>query len=222
MALSRKWKVNNYIWRAERQANGSIHFHIVSDRFIPWNELRNVWNRCQQALGYVTRYRENQVLWHRGGFRCHEELLPKWPRAQQIKAYRDGVLHDWASPNSTDIHSIKLISDVKAYFKKYMTKSGQSSDIEGRLWGCSQNLSRISGARVAVYNRIHEDLDRIQHDKSIRVFSSDFYTVIFITILQLTALGCTELLLVWEEFLLSRFPEYRPPTLFLSTEIIRL
>jgi hypothetical protein len=215
MALDRKWKVGNYIWRAEKQANGSLHYHIVTDKFIPWNELRNVWNRCQQNLGYVTRYRENQILWHRDGFRCREELVAQWPRSKQIKAFHDGQLHDWNSPNSTDVHSLKLINNVKAYFVKYMTKSGQSSDIAGRLWGCSVQLSRISGAQVAIYNKIEEDLDKIKANQSVKVFQSDFFTIIFITIMQLTQLGCTEMLLIWEEFLSVKFTMYRPPTLAL-------
>lgn len=217
MALNRNWKVHNYVWRAERQASGGIHYHIVTDRFIPWNELRNVWNRCQQNLGYVTRYRENQVLWHEQGFRCREELVAQWPRSKQIKAYREGQLHDWQSPNSTDVHSLKLINNVKAYFIKYMTKSGQSSNIVGHLWGCSAQLSRISGAQVDIYNKIDQDLDKIHNDRSIKTFTSDFFTIIFITILQLTRLGCTEMLLIWEEYISTEFSEYRPPTLQLST-----
>jgi hypothetical protein len=141
-------------------------------------------------------------------------LLPKWSRTQQIKAYKDGVLHDWASPNSTDVHSIKLISNIKSYFYKYMTKSGQSSDIHGRLWGCSYELTHITGAVASIYNRIDDDLSRVRRDKTIKVVTSDYFTIIFITILQLTHLGCTELLLIWEEFLILRFSEYRPPTLF--------
>lgn len=214
MALGRNWKVRNYVWRAEKQNNGSIHYHIVTDKFIPWNELRNVWNRCQQNLGYVTRYRENQILWHREGFHFRQELAPKWGRSAQLKAYYEGCRHDWNSPNSTDIHSLRRISNVKAYFVKYMTKQEQIQDITSRLWGCSQNLSRISGAQVAVYNRIADDLAKLSHNKSVKIFTSDFYTIIFITILQLTELGCTEILEVWYEYMHTEFGEYRPPGLF--------
>lgn len=55
--LKKKWKVKNYLWRAEAQKNGNIHFHIVTDVFIPWVELRNVWNRIQNKLGYVDRFK---------------------------------------------------------------------------------------------------------------------------------------------------------------------
>jgi hypothetical protein len=54
----KRWSINNYIWRAEKQANGNIHFHILCDRFIPWLELRNTWNRIQNKLGYIDEFFE--------------------------------------------------------------------------------------------------------------------------------------------------------------------
>lgn len=213
-SLRQKWHVSNYIWRAERQSSGSIHYHIVTDRFIPWNELRNVWNRHQQALGYITRYRNNQINWHREGFCPRPELYKTWPRTKQYKAYLEGIRHDWQSPNSTDVHSLKLITNVKAYFKKYMTKEGQNSFIEGRLWGCSARLSNITGARVAEYSKIDQELRKIEADKSIKIFTSEFFTTIFITPAELNKIGCPEILSVFEEYIRTRFPDYRPPTLF--------
>jgi hypothetical protein len=213
-SLRQKWHISNYIWRAERQSSGGIHYHIVTDRFIPWNELRNVWNRYQQSLGYVTRYRDNQINWNREGFRPRPELYKTWSRQKQYKAYIEGIHHDWQSPNSTDVHSLKLITNVRAYFKKYMTKEGQNSFIEGRLWGCSSRLSDLTGARVAEYSKINDELGRIEADKSIKSFTSDFFTTIFITPVDLKRLGCSEILNVFEEYIRTRFPDYRPPSLF--------
>lgn len=51
------WKVKHYVWRAEPQKNGNIHFHIVCDKFIPWSDLRNRWNRCQAKLGYIDKFK---------------------------------------------------------------------------------------------------------------------------------------------------------------------
>ena len=50
------WKIDKYVWRAEPQKNGNIHFHIVTDVYIPWVEIRNCWNRLQGKLGYISRY----------------------------------------------------------------------------------------------------------------------------------------------------------------------
>jgi hypothetical protein len=58
----RKWGLTNYIWRAEKQKNGNIHFHILSDKFIPYTELRESWNRIVEKLGYVTRFRDKNGM----------------------------------------------------------------------------------------------------------------------------------------------------------------
>lgn len=121
----RKWNVHRYIWRAEKQGNGNIHFHIITDRFIPWSEVRNTWNRIQNKLGYVDRYRSQIKAFHAGGFQVREELLKNWSYKNQLKAYKEGKANDFSNPNSTDIHSLRLINDAKAYMMKYMVKDQQ-------------------------------------------------------------------------------------------------
>lgn len=54
----KRWKINNYLWRAESQKNGNIHFHLTCDNFIPMQELQDTWNRIQNKLGYVDRYNQ--------------------------------------------------------------------------------------------------------------------------------------------------------------------
>lgn len=53
----RKLNVKEYIWRAESQANGNIHFHLFMDSYIPHVKLRQIWNDCQERLGYITKFR---------------------------------------------------------------------------------------------------------------------------------------------------------------------
>jgi hypothetical protein len=52
----RKWGMNTYFWRAEAQANGNIHFHILIDCFVEWKEVRSVWNSIQSDHGYIDRF----------------------------------------------------------------------------------------------------------------------------------------------------------------------
>lgn len=118
----RLWDIDNYVWRAERQENGNVHFHILVDKFVPWQELRGLWNRFQLKMGYIDDYRRNQQEWHKNGFRQRPELFEKWSYSKQLKAYTHGIKTDWSDPNSTDIHSVKLINNVAAYVTKYMTK----------------------------------------------------------------------------------------------------
>lgn len=120
--LKKYYHIRHYIWRAEKQENGNIHFHLLVDKFIPYQNLRDRWNRIINKLGYVDRYREEQINWHQNGFKVRTELLKTWPKDKQQQAYnRNSKLH-WNSPNSTDIHSIQKIRNIKLYITKYITK----------------------------------------------------------------------------------------------------
>ena len=212
--LRKKWKVISYVWRAEKQKNGSIHFHLITDRFVWWNDLRNMWNFYQQKLGYITRYRDNQMLWHRSGFRFRPELAPKWSRDRQLKAYKDGIRHDWNSPNSTDVHGLKTIFDVRSYLRKYITKSEDIQDIQGRIWGCSYNLTNLKGARTFAHGVICDELDKLVGTKGVKLYKSTYFTVIYFDVKLLSILHLVLLCTLFNEYIRDTFPEYRPPTLF--------
>lgn len=43
-----------YFWKAEKQDNGNIHFHITSNRYINCFALRRIWNKVQCKAGYLS------------------------------------------------------------------------------------------------------------------------------------------------------------------------
>ena len=71
------FKIKYYIWKKELQANGNLHFHLVTDRFIPHKYLRACWNRIinrgkiegvQNPFSYVDDYHNNMLSYYRNGF----------------------------------------------------------------------------------------------------------------------------------------------------------
>lgn len=54
--LRENQECTNYIWKAEVQKNGNIHFHVILDQFVAKDEIRCKWNECQDNLGYHERY----------------------------------------------------------------------------------------------------------------------------------------------------------------------
>lgn len=75
-------KCELYLWRAESQGNGNIHFHIITDKFIPWNEIRNRWNRIQNTLGYHDRFNEK----HKGKTANSTDIHSIW-KVKNLSAY---------------------------------------------------------------------------------------------------------------------------------------
>lgn len=115
IVLMTKFNCKGYIWRMEPQANGNAHFHIVTDVYFPHQALRWTWNK----------------------------ILSKGTFIQEF-ATKNGH----SNPNSTDIHSLQRVNNVGAYLAKYMSKNHDGDNvrrIEGKLWGCSENLQGQSG-----------------------------------------------------------------------------
>jgi len=177
----KKWGVRSYLWRAEPQKNGNIHFHILTDKFIPWSELRDTWNRIQNKLGYVDRYRNEMKQFHAGGFNVRQDLLKTWDYKKQVRAYRTGSRQDWNSPNSTDVHSIRNISNLPAYLSKYCTKNESGRKIEGQLWGLSESLSKLKGVCELITNDIAADISSIAALFPNNIRTSQYFTVIFVS-----------------------------------------
>lgn len=53
----RRKGVKHYIWKAELQARGQIHYHITCNQFIRYDEVRNEWNRLQGKAGWLDGFR---------------------------------------------------------------------------------------------------------------------------------------------------------------------
>lgn len=48
--------LRSYVWRAERQKNGNIHFHFSTDTYLPYEAIRDVWNQQQAKFHFITDF----------------------------------------------------------------------------------------------------------------------------------------------------------------------
>lgn len=219
--LRKHYHVTNYIWRAEKQKNENLHFHLLCDKFIPYFELRILWNRYLQNLGYVRFYKQNQMQWHKSGFVVRKKLLKTWSEEAQLAAYTKGLKEDWNNPNTTDIHCTKRIKNLKKYLCKYLTKSRNETineeeinnktvndllTITGRLWACSQSLSRIKGAKTDFDWDLSEEISNISRACKTHKVACDNYSIFFIHVEYLNRIQCPILVKLWNSYIKESFP----------------
>lgn len=55
--LRNKYKMTSYVWKAELQKNESIHYHITTELFMPWDQLRQHWNALLNLHGLLDAFR---------------------------------------------------------------------------------------------------------------------------------------------------------------------
>lgn len=144
--------LTNYMWRAEAQSNGNIHFHLVTDKYIHYLDVRKWWNQSLQLLGYIDKFEAK-----------HKHRDPNSTDVHSVKHVRKLVsyLSKYFAKNRafSVIGELRLIDGVatevlygtdKYRAEKADKKEGKvighvlgglNRPIEGRQWYCSKSLS---------------------------------------------------------------------------------
>lgn len=221
--LIKVYKINFYVWKAERQKNQNLHFHIIVDKYIPYQIINNKWNRYQDKLHYVRNY------WTK------DHSNKPFPKTQR----------DYFAVNGTDIHSTRKVKDLAKYMSKYMIKNDTSNRIRekrnikhlpknydkqtprytenskiylknfkgvGRIWGCSYNLSNLKGAYDTLNIAILDELEVLQNHKDVYQKNEAYFKYISFDNKLLDQLKLFHLKNLLNNYLTSQFGLLKEPT----------
>lgn len=190
--LRKTHKMNNYIWRAEAQANGSIHFHILTDCYIDHYILRQLWNRQLERLGYVSRYSKKFETMSFEDY-CRE-VDPNKKTYHDVlqRRYEWGKKTNWKSPNTTDIHPLHTVKNIGAYISKYMSKDEvtkgkdgryelKSRRIGGKKVGISEKLSRLKGFKEELTQQTESIINKAIDRFKSKVLNDDWFSIIIVS-----------------------------------------
>lgn len=121
--LQKTYNVKHYVWKAEAQKNGNIHFHLLIDRWIDWTVHRKLWNKQLDKLGYIDKYQEK-----------HGDRNPNTIDVHSLKKDKKG----------------RKMKNIGNYIIKYMTKRefGKRAII-GKIWGCANPTKKLDYPRYA-------------------------------------------------------------------------
>lgn len=171
--------LRNYVWKAEAQENGNIHFHLTTDCFLPHDVTRKFWNSALKKTGLIDSYRNNMLEFHKGKFTVREDLLEHWPLEKQLQAYDYGTKTNWSNPNTIDIHSVRKIRNMASYLVDYMCKKEEGKRlIVGKIWGCSKNLTYNNKLSFDCLDDIERDIRNIYNALEHKVIKTDYVTII--------------------------------------------
>lgn len=154
LQVLRNNKITNYVWRAEAQPfTNNIHFHITTDKYIHYNNVRKWWNQSLNLLGYIEEF---EMKWkHRNP---NSTDIHKVKHVKKLASY----ISKYIGKNRSFpcIGELRLVKDElkeitynSIDYKKEAPelKAGKLvghmigtkiRPIEGRLWGCSSSINR--------------------------------------------------------------------------------
>lgn len=106
----RKYGITDYIWKAELQERGQIHYHLTVTEFWHWEAIQNEWNKLQRRAGFL----ESFGLQH-GHYKANSTDVHSVRNVRNIGAY------------------------IAKYIAKEVSKTG-AAKIDGKVWDCSEKL----------------------------------------------------------------------------------
>jgi hypothetical protein len=202
--------LKHYCWRAERQGNGNLHFHILTTTKIHHSEIRKIWNRQLKRLGYIDKYRERM---RKLSLSDYIELRKKDAaknRKKVVRAYWQGIEQDWSNPNTTDIKRLKLVRNKFSYLVKYLAKNSEdkSKFIGGKCYDISSELRELETFEVQDSKKKIELKKLLDNSELVKYKVEDeFFTVYHLDVIEFLKAHDKELLNEFFEFLYSQIFE---------------
>ncbi|WP_406631036.1 hypothetical protein RAN97_03735 [Ornithobacterium rhinotracheale] len=154
--LKKVYGLKNYLWKAETQKNGNIHFHVLIDTQIPRGDIQRIWNQYINKYGYVDRYSEkmNRLT--------AKEYMAKYSKNYKsekdcILAYQRNKKMGWSNPPSTKIETPKSKRNIVAYVVKYLLKQEENKrPVIGAVWGASNKVKKLNYLNFEVSSYLEE------------------------------------------------------------------
>lgn len=179
---------SNYVWRAEKQKNGNIHYHLLTDSYMPFAIIRNFWYTACRVGGYMQAFKEKFSS-------MSHQMYASQPFNKGVnpikvaQRYAKGVREKWSRPPSVDVEQVSSAGGVSKYISKYVSKNSATSEniVKGRVWACSSSVSKA----VEIFKK-DDHFNRFWFDYSNeilkkKVFHSDFFSVVKCSFVSLSA-----------------------------------
>ena len=181
--LRRDFKVHNYIWRAETQKNGNIHFHITLNKFLYAKDLRDAWNKVLSKTEMLKNYQNKFKNMSFEDYCIYRHKFGRSKTKNLRTAFDFGVKTNWLSPNTTDIHAVYKIKNIAAYLCEYLTKNNSAyRKLTGFLWRSSNLLAKLKGAQSYISNAIDNELRYLMQRLPKKIIQTDWATIFCVDI----------------------------------------
>lgn len=147
--LRKQYGQFNYIWVAERQGNGNIHFHMICDKRFDIVYINSLWT-AQQV---------NSGVYHKNISR-----LMRNEKASIAKLHKSGIegqkiVQKYFNP--VDVIKVKSIDGLSCYLTQYITKN--ETKMSCAVWHCNRNVSKVFTKQIISHKLFLETCDNTKN-----------------------------------------------------------
>lgn len=188
--LKREHGIQHYMWRAEAQQNGNLHYHVIIDRYVPAERLQDLWNLSIDALDYRWKYAVSTG-----------SIIPPTTEVHAIRP----VIKDRKTGREIEVDPVDYLVDYftevpqeraagpgtgdpspasRVFVGRYRQADGKvieyrTRGIAGRCWGMSDRMRDLRPPRAIVTHRLQSILEDAVDRGELRRIDRDHATLYF-------------------------------------------
>lgn len=172
--LRRTKKINTYVWKAEFQKRGQLHYHITTPTWIHYQEIKDKWNSLLRSSGLLENYFKEKKHYNPNSTDIHEvksiSNLAGYLKKEFCKSIQNkqtnGKLWD-CSLNLKDNKYFKMELDYKLLIKLHDdVKKGRYEKIELEQCNIYKPIEKNTTQQVLTLKQIQDYKTYIEHIKN--------------------------------------------------------
>lgn len=166
--LRNRFKIHKYVWRAETQQNGNIHFHILINKYIYWKKIRDIWNRILNYNGCMSNF-----------FEKFKHLNPNSTDIHSLKRIRNisAYISKYMTKGNINISVSREIKNVTGIYDI----ATHQRIIEGKKYGCSLFLTKMKSLVIMLSDKYKEISSILYFHFKNKIKCYDFADVLYIS-----------------------------------------
>jgi hypothetical protein len=169
-----------YIWKAEFQQRGQLHYHITTPAFIHWKWIRAKWNELQHKAGLLNDFALQHGHFDPNGTDIHKTHNVRKMDRYMIKELTKSVDASklrckWIVDSL--IKAGEIPGDKRQQFIDEYT--GEEFRTVGKVWGCSSDLAGVPYYTLEL-TRAHQQLIEqwVEEGKAWKK-TDDFFEIVY-------------------------------------------
>lgn len=159
LTMRRKFHMYTYIWKAEYQKNGQLHYHITTPSWILYTHIQDTWNNILSTSGILKPYLEKSKNKMPNSTDVHAVYKVKDLGAYLSKYMAKNVHGETKQEEAARVKAQLQADNLPFEETQIINQVEKEKKQHGKLWDCSKDLKGIGFFSTEQPTNLHEYLD---------------------------------------------------------------